>query len=103
MVSSRSYTAPSWRFGALSSELFTTMPPYEVDRIAAGAAVFQGRVLLMAGACNDWTGSPLQSKHLSNFATAQLVVVPEAGHDLTRDNPSSTVALIRSFLPETDP
>jgi proline iminopeptidase len=55
-------------------------------------------VLFMAGACNDWIGEPLQSEHLSRFADATLVVVPDAGHDVIWDNPDATLAIIRAFL-----
>lgn len=92
------YSAPSWRFGALSNQTMDAIPEVEINRIAANASVFDGPVLFMAGACNDWIGEPLQSEHLSRFADATLVVVPDAGHDVIWDNPDATLAIIRAFL-----
>ncbi|NKX44459.1 alpha/beta fold hydrolase [Roseicyclus persicicus] len=97
------YDAPGWRFGALSSETMGRAPASQIDRIAAGAAAFDGPVLLLAGACDDWLGAPLQSRHAARFADARLVVVPGAGHDVVWDNPEDALAAIRAFLAEAPP
>ncbi|MGI1663574.1 alpha/beta fold hydrolase [Palleronia sp. KMU-117] len=94
----KGYGAPSWRFGALSSETLSDAPASEIDRIAMGAAAFDGPVLLMAGACNDWIGAPLQARHASRFADARLEVLPDAGHDVIWDNPEAALSVIRTFL-----
>lgn len=91
------YTAPNWRFGAVSSKTWRDAPATEVDRIGSKVSEFQGPVLLMSGKCNDWLG-PLQLQHLSRLPNAELVTVPGAGHDVTWDNPEATLAAIRSFL-----
>lgn len=91
------YTAPIWRFGALSSRTWRDAPAVDVNRLGSRVAEFQGPVLLMDGQCNDWLG-PLQRQHLSRFANAFLVTVPNAGHDVLWDNPEATLAAIRSFL-----
>ena len=75
-------------------------PASDIDRIAAGAAAYAGQVLLMAGACDDWLGEPLQRQHLSRFADAELVVIPDAGHDVIWDNPEGALTAIRAFLGE---
>jgi proline iminopeptidase len=91
------YTAPSWRFGSLASALWRDAPDEELDRIVLGTG-YQGPVLFVAGACNDWTGEPLQSRHAALFAQARLEVVPEAGHDVVWDNPGAAIPLISAFL-----
>ncbi|MEL6840401.1 MAG: alpha/beta fold hydrolase [Pseudomonadota bacterium] len=91
------YTAPGWRFGAAASSAWQGVPDTEVDRIAAGTA-YEGPVLLLAGACNSWTGPPLQSQHATLFANAVLSVIPNAGHDVVWDKPESTIMAIRGFL-----
>ena len=93
------YTAPNWRFGALSSATWRDAPSSEIDRLGSRVAAFQGPVLLIAGACNDWLG-PLQRRNLSRFTNAELVSIPNAGHDVLWDNPEATRAAIRSFLDE---
>jgi pimeloyl-ACP methyl ester carboxylesterase len=57
-----------------------------------------GEATLPAGTCNGWTGTALQTRHLGMFADADLEIIPEAGHDVVRDNPDATLAAIRAFL-----
>ena len=92
------YTAPSWRFGGLSSETWEQSPKDDFERLTAEAAEFAGPVLLMAGACNDWIGAPLQQDHLSLLDNAELRVIPDAGHDVIWDNPRASLDAIRRFL-----
>ncbi len=91
------YTAPNWRFGAVSSNTWRDAPATEVDQIGSNVSAFQGPVLLMSGECNDWLG-PLQRQHLFRFPSAELVTIPRAGHDVIWDNPDATLAAIRGFL-----
>ncbi|SEV88002.1 proline iminopeptidase [Cognatiyoonia koreensis] len=92
------YTAPHWRFGGLSSDTWGQSEKTELERLTAKAAGFSGPVLLMAGACNDWTGEQLQQSHLSLFSAAELSIIPDAGHDVIWDNPNAALAVIRRFL-----
>ena len=91
------YTAPGWRFGAAANRLWAQAPAADLERIARGT-VFRGPVLFLAGACNDWTGEPLQSRHAARFPDARLHVIPDAGHDVVWDNPDATLPVIRDFL-----
>ena len=95
------YRAPGWRFGALASSVARAAPGSETDRIARGTA-YPGPVLLLAGACNDWTGAGLQARHAARFANARLEVIPEAGHDVIWDNPAVTLTALRRFLSSTE-
>lgn len=92
------YTAPSWRFGGLSSDTWAAAPKAALDGLAAKARGFAGPVLLMSGACNDWIGEPLQRQYLDLFADARLSVIPAAGHDVVWDNPDASLAAIHNFL-----
>lgn len=92
------YTAPHWRFGARSSQAMDQFDPNVLDGIAFHAQYFEGPVLLMAGACNTWTGEALQRQHASFFRNADLVMIEEAGHNVIWDNPTSTIAMIRAFI-----
>jgi len=91
------YTAPTWRFGSLASALWRDALVTELDRIARGTE-YPGPVLFLAGGCNDWTGAPLQRRHVALFADARLQVVPDAGHDVVWDNPAAAIPAIRAFL-----
>jgi proline iminopeptidase len=91
------YSAPSWRFGALSSTTWRDAPDAMVDQIGANTAAFPGPVLFIAGECNDWLG-PLQDQHRSQFTNADLAIIPDAGHDVVWDNAAATLATIRAFL-----
>lgn len=91
------YTAPNWRFGALSSKTWRNESPAMMDQLGSKAAAFQGPVLLLAGECNEWLGA-LQTEHLTRFANADLMAIPSAGHDVVWDNPDGTLAVIRGFL-----
>ena len=95
------YTAPSWRFGALASARWRDAPETDLDRIAQGSE-YPGPVLFLAGACNDWTGAPLQRQQAALFSDARLEVIAEAGHDVVWDNPDATLPVIRAFLGSTD-
>lgn len=92
------YTAPSWRFGARANTVWANAPATEIDRIDDGVTAFDGPVLLLAGACDDWLGAPLQTLHTARFRNAGLTVIPDAGHDVIWDNPAAALAAIRNFL-----
>jgi proline iminopeptidase len=92
------YTAPSWRFGGLSSETWDQSPKDILERLSAEASQFSGPALLMAGDCNDWIGETLQQEHLALFKNSDLRVIPDAGHDVIWDNPAASLDAIRRFL-----
>ncbi len=85
------YTAPSWRFGKTASDALT-------GETFGTSTDFDGPVLFLAGADNDWIGEPLQRSHAERYANAELAVVPDAAHDMVWDNPTHTIAIIRNFL-----
>jgi proline iminopeptidase len=92
------YTAPSQRFGALASNTWGVASMADFQRLTSQAKAFVGPVLLMAGACNSWTGAALQEQHLGVFGNADLSVIAAAGHDVIWDNPTEALSTIRAFL-----
>ncbi|GAB5449563.1 alpha/beta fold hydrolase [Gymnodinialimonas sp.] len=92
------YTAPSWRFGSLSSDTWGVAQMADFERFTSGASAFAGPVLLMAGECNSWTGPALQERHQVFFHNADLSVIAEAGHDVIWDNPEASLSTMRAFL-----
>lgn len=91
------YTAQSWRFGAIASQVWTDAPDVIVDRLVVDVRRFGGPVLLLAGECNNWLG-PLQNTHLQFFANASFQIIPNAGHDVIWDNQEATLDAIHRFL-----
>ncbi|WP_438987456.1 alpha/beta fold hydrolase [Marivivens donghaensis] len=91
------YDAPSWRFGSRVSDTFWRHPFAALGPISRGLT-YTGPVLILAGGCNDWTGPSLQTAHAEMFPDAQLVTIPEAGHDTVWDQPKHTLRAIRTFL-----
>lgn len=92
------YTAPGWRFGGLASDTWDQSDKAGLEQLTAKATFFAGPVLLLAGACNDWIGAPIQQSHLGQFSTAKLSIIPDAGHDVIWDNPNASLTVIRKFL-----
>lgn len=92
------YMAPNWRFGSLASESWGVAPMVGFERLTSQAKAFASPVLLMAGACNSWTGAALQEQHLGVFGNADLSVIAVAGHDVIWDNPMASLSTIRAFL-----
>lgn len=93
----QSYSAPGWRFGAMASDSFWQDPAPMIAMIEQGTKV-DIPVLLMAGGCNDWTGTDLQTRHAAMFPSAQVITVDGAGHDVIWDRGDVALRHIRQFL-----
>jgi len=96
--SGEEFDALAWRFGATASQTAGKTGVAEIELIAQGAESYTGPVLLLASACNDWLGEDAQRFHQSFFQQADLMIVPNSGHDMIWDNPDETLPLIRAFL-----
>ena len=88
---------PPARFGA---KAFNTLfgPEADLSPIAAHAGNFAGDVLFLASACNSFTGAALQREQMGLFPQAQLAVIPDAGHEMFSDNPTASIAAVRTFF-----
>jgi len=93
-----SYDAPGWRFGSTASKASSQASPEEINRLESGADVYEKPVLFLAGECDTWIGEELQRKHAEEYLNADLIVIPNAGHDMFWDNPDATIKAVRQFL-----
>lgn len=59
---------------------------------------FQKPVLFLAGSCNRLTGKSFQTRQLRLFPRADLVEIPNSGHELFLDNPQASLKAVEDFL-----
>lgn len=95
--STSNVSVPPSRFGAVA---FNTLfgPTADLTPIAANAANYKGHVLFLASQCNSFTGVEFQRMQMSLFRQAELVLIPEAGHEMFGDNPAASMANVRGFF-----
>lgn len=88
---------PPQRFGATA---FTTIfgESADLSPIAANAVNYTDEVLFLASACNTFIGEDFQREQMSIFAKTQLVVIPDAGHNMISENPAASLTAIREFF-----
>lgn len=95
------YDAPMWRWGTTASNAVQGgATDAELNSLSAHAGEYEKPVLFVAGECNTWIGPELQAKHAALYPNAELVVIPDAGHDMFWDNPDATLQALRAFLQE---
>jgi proline iminopeptidase len=96
----------AWRFGspAFEATLGRMMgePAWGKSlNFAQGLERYTGRVLFLRGACNQAQGEAVQRRMMAKFgqqSDAQLVTIAEAGHFMFNDQPTASLAAVRSFL-----
>lgn len=92
----------SWRSGAAASDaLFKQAVDddgnFEIN-LVDGVENFKNTVLFIAGECQTIIGADWQSKQMKFFPTAELVVIPGAGHEMFAENPEASIAAVREYL-----
>ncbi len=88
---------PPSRFGATAyNTLFG--PGADLSSIAANASKYRGDSLFLASECNPLIGADFQRAQMGLFPEAELVVVPDAGHEMFGDNPTASLAAVRGFF-----
>lgn len=88
---------PPSRFGETAyNTLFG--PHADLTPIAANAGNYTADVLFLASACNSFIGAEFQRGQMGVFPQAQLVVIPDAGHELFGENPAASLAAVRDFF-----
>jgi proline iminopeptidase len=59
---------------------------------------FSRQVLFMTGECQTIIGEDWQREQMELFPSADLVVIPDAGHEMFKENPTASIAAVRSYL-----
>jgi proline iminopeptidase len=92
----------SWRYGAASSEaLFQQAVDSDGNfdiNLVAGVENFGNTALFLTGECQTIIGADWQSQQMEFFPSAELVVIPNAGHEMFAENPEASVAAVRAYL-----
>jgi proline iminopeptidase len=61
-------------------------------------SVYTEPVLFIASACNDWLGEDLQRDHMTLYENADLVVIPDSGHEMFGEQPEASIGAVRAYL-----
>jgi proline iminopeptidase len=92
----------SWRFGAAAAN---TISQQAVDQdgnfdinLAEGVGQYENTVLFMTGECQQLIGADFQSRQMALFPSAELAVIPNAGHEMFFENPDASVEAVRAYL-----
>jgi proline iminopeptidase len=91
-----------WRFGAaaassIQSEAIDAKGNISLN-LAEGVEDFSRQVLFMTGECQTIIGEDWQREQMELFPSADLVVIPDAGHEMFKENPTASIAAVRSYL-----
>ncbi len=94
----------AWRFGSLAANTIPTTGMNEEGlletELVEGVEDFDGKVLFLAGSCNELIGPEFQQKHLPYFKNAEMVVIENAGHTMFGEKPEETQAVVRAYFEE---
>jgi len=92
----------SWRFGASAA---SGIQAGAVDaegnitlNLVEGVENFADRVLFITGECQTYIGADWQREQMEFFPNADLVIIPDAGHEMFAENPADSLAAVREYL-----
>ena len=92
----------SWRFGAAAG---TAIQQDAVDAdgnfdisFVKGIEQFPNTVLFMTGECQTLIGADFQLEQMDLFPSAELAVIPDAGHEMFFENSADSVRVVREYL-----
>lgn len=92
----------SWRSGAAASEaLFQQAVDSDGNfdiNLVAGIENFENTILFLTGECQTIVGADWQSQQMEFFPSAELVVIPGAGHEMFAENPEASIGAVRAYL-----
>ncbi|NOH10024.1 MAG: alpha/beta hydrolase [Chloroflexi bacterium] len=92
----------SWRFGATAaSSIQASAIDAEGDinlNLVEGVEIFTNQVLFIAGECQTYIGADWQREQMEFFPNAELVVIPDAGHEMFAENPEDSITAVREYL-----
>jgi proline iminopeptidase len=90
-----------WRWGSEANQAVTRSMfggnGQQLDLIPA-ARTFQRPALFIVSSCNTVIGIRFQQEQLRYFRTADMVVVPNSGHEMFLEQPAAAVEAVRAFL-----
>jgi proline iminopeptidase len=91
-----------WRFGAIAA---ASIQAEAIDvegnihlNLIEGVEDFSNHVLFIAGECQTVIGADWQREQMALFPSADLVVIPDAGHEMFKENPTASIAAVRTYL-----
>ena len=92
----------SWRFGAsaqssIQSDAFDAEGNVTLN-LVEGVENFTNRVLFIASECQTYIGADWQREQMAFFPDAELVVISDAGHEMFAENPTESIAAVRTYL-----
>jgi proline iminopeptidase len=100
---SKDNPAPGWRLGTIENKCLIGAsikdgkPVYDfTDHLAA----YTKPVLFIASSKNEVIGAAFQERQRQLYPAADLVTIPDSGHDLHWTHPVETVATIHGYLME---
>jgi proline iminopeptidase len=92
----------SWRFGAAASDaLFQQAVDSEGNfdiNLTEGVEGFTNTVFFMTGECQTYIGADFQKEQMELFLRAELVVIPDAGHEMFAENSAGSLQAVREYL-----
>jgi proline iminopeptidase len=94
----------SWRYGARAAESFFQQAVdadgnFNINFIE-GVDGFTNKVLFMVGECQKVIGAEWQRRQMQFFPKAELVIIPDAGHEMFSENPEASISAVREYLNE---
>jgi len=95
--------APGWRQGAVANRCLIQSGIKDgkaVYSFTDHLSAYSRRVLFVASARNEVIGTAFQEQQRQFFPAADLVTIPDSGHDVPWTHPAETVATIRAYLAE---
>jgi proline iminopeptidase len=92
----------TWRYGsvaanALFQEALDANGNFDIN-LAAGVKQFKNTVLFMTGECQQLIGAEFQGQQMALFPSAELAVIPNAGHEMFFENPQVSLEAVRAYL-----
>jgi len=92
----------SWRFGAsaassIKSEAIDAEGNITLN-LVEGVENFTDQVLFIASECQTVIGADWQREQMAFFPNAELVVIPDAGHEMFKENSADSIAVVRDYL-----
>jgi len=68
------------------------------DSLVGRLEAFEREVLFLAGSCNVILGAEIQAEQIKYFPNATLVLIEGVGHEMFAENPTASLAPVRTYL-----